>query len=46
VAVIGQKDSEGTDMAVVVIVAVFENQNVTYTISLNTNMEIVGLWMK
>lgn len=46
VAVIGQKDSEGTDMAVVVIVAVFENRNVTYTISLNTNMEIVGLWMK
>ncbi len=46
IAVIGQKDSEGTEMAVAVIVAVFENRNVTYTISFNTDMEVVGLWMK
>ena len=45
-AVVGQQDAQGTDMAVAVIVAAFEKRNVTYTISYNTDMEIVGLWMK
>ena len=45
-AVVGQQDAQGTDMAVAVIVAAFEKRNVTYTISYNTDMEIIGLWMK
>lgn len=46
IAVVGQQDSQGTDMAVAVVVAAFEKRNVTYTISFNTDMEVVGLWMK
>ena len=46
IAVIGQKDAEGTDAAVAVIVAEFENEKVTYTVSFNQSMEIIGLWMK
>ena len=45
-AVIGQKDSEGADCAVAVVVAAFEKGNLTYNISFNTEMEIIGLWMK
>ena len=43
---IGQKDSEGADCAVAVVVAAFEKGNLTYNISFNTEMEIIGLWMK
>lgn len=46
VAVVGQEGADGTDAAVAVIVAEFENCDVTYTISYNTDMEIIGLWMK
>ncbi len=46
IAVVGQQDAQGTDMAVAVIVASFEKRNVTYTISFNTDMEMIGLWMK
>lgn len=46
IAAVGQKDAQGKDMAVVVIVAAFEKRNVTYTISFNTEMELAGLWMK
>ena len=46
IAIVGQQDSQGTDMAVAVVVAAFEKRNVTYTISFNTDMEIIGLWMK
>ena len=46
IAVVGQQDAQGTDMAVAVIVASFEKRNVTYTISFNTDMEVIGLWMK
>ena len=46
IAVVGQQDAQGTDMAVAVVVASFEKRNVTYTISFNTDMEVIGLWMK
>lgn len=46
VAVVGQKDKAGTDYAVAVVVADFENGKVTYNVSFDTNMEIVGFWMK
>lgn len=46
VAVVGQEGADGTEAAVAVVVAVFENRDVTYTISYNTDMEIIGLWMK
>ena len=42
----GQKDKAGTDYAVAVVVADFENGKVTYNVSFDTNMEIVGFWMK
>ena len=45
IAVVGQQDAQGTDMAVAVIVASFEKRNVTDTISFNTDMEMIGLWM-
>ena len=45
-AVVGQKNSQGEDMAVAVIVVAFEKGSVTYTVSFNTDMEIEGLWMK
>lgn len=46
VAVVGQKDAEGTDYAVAVIVADFEKGKVTYNVSFNQEMEVIGLWMK
>jgi len=46
IAVAGQKDAQGTNMAVVVIVAAFEERNVTYTVSFSTDMKMCGLWMK
>lgn len=46
IAVVGQKDSAGVDCAVAVVVASFEKGKVTYTVSLNANMEVVGFWMK
>ena len=45
-AVVGQKDAQGTDMAVVVFVVEFEKKNVTYTISFYADMKIGGLRMK
>lgn len=45
-AAVGQKNAQGGDMAVVVIVAAFEKGNVTYTVTFNTDMEVDGLWMK
>lgn len=45
-SVLGQKNQEGMDCAVAVIVAAFENGNVTFTISYDKDMQIIGLWMK
>lgn len=45
-AAVGQAGADGADIAVVVVVAAFEKCNVTYTISYNTDMELIGLWMK
>ena len=46
IAVVGQKDSAGTDCAVAVAVASFKNSKITYTVSFNTDMEIIGFYMK
>lgn len=45
-SVIGQKDKDGTDYAVAVIVAAFEKGNLTFTISYDKNMQMIGFWMK
>ena len=45
-SVLGQKNQEGTDYAVAVIVAAFENGNVTFTISYDKDMQMIGFWMK
>ena len=43
---VGQKDKDGTDYAVAVIVAAFEKGNVAFTLSYDTDMQIIGFWMK
>ena len=45
-SVVGQKDKDGTDYAVAVIVAAFEKGNVAFTLSYDTDMQIIGFWMK
>ena len=45
-SVVGQKDKDGTDYAVAVVVAAFEKGNVTFTVSYDTDMQIIGFWMK
>lgn len=45
-AVVGQKDADGEDIAIAVLVADFEKRKVTYTIGFNKNMELILLYMK
>lgn len=46
-AVIGQKVKDtNEDLAVVVLVAEYENQKATYTITFNTDMEMTGFYIK
>jgi hypothetical protein len=43
----GQTDSStGEDYAVAVLVCKYENSTLTFTISMDTNLDIVGLYMK
>lgn len=44
--VVGQKDKDGTEYAVAVIVAGFEKGNVTFTVSFDSEMKMIGFWMK
>ncbi|WOO38153.1 DUF3887 domain-containing protein [Anaerocolumna sp. AGMB13020] len=47
IAILGQKlKATKEDCAVAVVVAKYENQNVTFTLSFNTDMELIGLFMK
>ena len=47
VVVIGQKvKATKEDAAVVVIIAKYEKKNVTFTISFNKDMKLIGLYMK
>lgn len=46
ITALGQKGSDGADCAVAVVVASFEKGKLTYTISFDAGMEIIGLWMK
>ena len=45
-SIVGQKDKDGNECAVAVIVAKYENQKVTYTISYNEKMELIGFFLK
>lgn len=45
-SVVGQTDKDGTEYAVVVIVAAFEKGNMTFTVSFDKEMNMIGLWMK
>lgn len=46
VTAVGTTDKDGTEYAVVVTVAEYENQKVTYTITFNQEMEIAGFFLK
>lgn len=46
VTVMGTTDKDGTEYAVAVTVAEYENQKVTYTITFNQEMEIAGFFLK
>ena len=46
VSVVGQKDKDGTEYAVAVVVGSFEKGNVTFTVSYDKGMQIIGFWMK
>lgn len=43
---VGAKDPEGNDYAAAVVVAKYENQTVTYTISYDLDMNLVGFYLK
>lgn len=45
-SVVGQKDKDGTEYAVAVIVAAFEKGNITFTVSFDKEMKMMGFWMK
>jgi len=46
-ATVGAKDKKtGDDFATVIIVAQYANKKVTYTISFDTQMKVIGLFMK
>lgn len=45
VSVTGKTTDDG-ELAVVIVIAEYENQNVTYTISFNTKMELSGFYIK
>lgn len=44
--VVASKDSDGNECAVAVVIAKYTNQKVTYTISLNEQMELIGFYLK
>jgi hypothetical protein len=45
--IIGQKvEDTGEDSAVAVVVAKYEKKNATYTISFDTDMKIIGIYLK
>lgn len=45
-SIVGQKDKDGNESAVAVIVAKYENQKVTYTISFDEEMKLIGFYLK
>lgn len=44
--VVGAKDQEGNDYAAAVVVAKYENQTVTYTITYDKEMNLIGFYLK
>lgn len=47
IAIIGQKlKNTGEDTAIAIVVAKYKKKNVTFTISFNTDMKLIGLYMK
>ncbi len=45
-ATFGKTDKNEEDYAVVVVVAKYESQKVTYTVSLDKNLKIIGFYLK
>ncbi len=45
-SVVGQKDKDGTEYAVAVVIAAFEKGNLTFTVSFDKEMKMHGFWMK
>lgn len=43
---VGQKDKDGTEYAVAVVIAAFEKGNLTFTVSFDKEMKMHGFWMK
>lgn len=43
---VGTKDSDGNPCVAVVAVAQYENQRVTYTVSFNEELEMIGFFLK
>lgn len=43
---VGAKDSDGNPCVTVVAVAQYENQRVTYTVSFNEKLEMIGFFLK
>lgn len=43
---VGAKDKEGNDYAAAVVVAKYENQTVTYTITYDIEMNLIGFYLK
>lgn len=42
----GQKDADGNDFVVVVLIAKYENQKVTFTISVDEDLTLIGFYLK
>lgn len=45
-SMVAQKDKEGKDFVAAVLVVKYENQTVTYTISFDENMKLIGFYLK
>ena len=45
-SIVSQKDKDGNEIAIAVIVAKYDNQKVTYTISFDENMKLIGFYLK
>lgn len=43
---VAQKDKDGNNFVAAVVAVKYENQTVTYTISLDENMKIIGFYLK
>lgn len=45
-SILAKKDKDGNDFVLAIVVAKYSNQTVTYTISFDENMKIIGFYLK